>query len=175
MKGSVPWNKGKHYEVPIRQGRKLSEEHCRKLSESHKGQVPANKGKSPSIEARRKMSLALKGRTSAMKGKKHSEETKRRMSEIHRNITDETRKRMSNASKGRTPWNKGKIMAESFCSAKWKAVIQCDKDGNIVNEFESVCDASLKTNILKSSISNCLHGRSKSAGGFMWDYKEASK
>ena len=82
-KGQIPWNKGK----------KMSEEYCRKNSESHKG-------KYASEETRRKMREARKGKQ-PMLGKHHTEEAKRKMSEAHKNISDETRRKMSMAGKGK--------------------------------------------------------------------------
>lgn len=66
-KGEAPWNKGK----------KLSEEHKRKLSEAHKGKSGPWKGKKLSEEHKKKLSENHKGFT----GKHHSEETKQVMRE----------------------------------------------------------------------------------------------
>lgn len=66
--------KGKH-------GGSLSEEHKRKLSESHKGLPSHRKGMKHTLEARAKMSASLKGRISPNKGKKFSEEHRRKLSE----------------------------------------------------------------------------------------------
>ena len=43
-------------------------------------------------------------------------------------------------------------------------------DSKII-EFPSISIASKETKILKTSIINCLKGRSKKAGGFIWSYK----
>jgi hypothetical protein len=43
---------------------------------------------------------------------------------------------------------------------------------NIVNEFESLMEAYKLTNISRTSIANNLSGLSKSAGGFIWKYKQ---
>lgn len=65
-------------------GVQYTEETKRKLSESHKGQIAWNKGKKCkqlSEEHKRKISVAIKGRVSPNKGKHHSEEVKRKISE----------------------------------------------------------------------------------------------
>lgn len=60
-------------------GRIFSEEHRRKISESHKG-------KRFSEETRKKMSESLKGEKHPNFGKHHSAETRRKMSEAHKRI-----------------------------------------------------------------------------------------
>lgn len=55
----------------------------------------------------------------------------------------------------------------------WKKhVLQFSKDGQFIKEYSSVLDASECTKIGKSAIRNCLAHISKSAGGFIWIYKE---
>lgn len=51
-------------------------------------------------------------------------------------------------------------------------LIQYDKEMNIINEFKSVMDAYKSTNISRTAIVNNLSGLSKSAGGFIWKYKQ---
>ena len=53
-----------------------------------------------------------------------------------------------------------------------KPVVQYTIDGKYVAEFESQAEAARKTKIHFGSISNCCLGRSKTAGGFIWKYKE---
>lgn len=78
-------------------GRTLSVEHTRKMSEALKGKQgqahsaeakrkigEAFKGKPLSLEHRRKLSEALKGKPSSMKGRTHSAETKRKISETQK-------------------------------------------------------------------------------------------
>lgn len=63
---------------------------CKKLSDSHKGQVSHMKGKHMSSEARQKISIANKGKmvgeNHPMYGKKHSEKTRQQLSESHKGI-----------------------------------------------------------------------------------------
>lgn len=51
-------------------------------------------------------------------------------------------------------------------------LVQYDKNYNVVNEFESLMDAYKSTNISRTAIANNLSGLSKSAGGFLWKYKQ---
>ena len=57
----------------------------------------------------------------------------------------------------------------------WVKVKQLDKNNNIINIFESITEASKKTNIIQCEISNCLHNRQKTAGGYYWQYYKEEK
>lgn len=48
-----------------------------------------------------------------------------------------------------------------------KSIIQLDKNGNFVQEFDAVTSASELTGISRTSIGNCLRERSKTAGGYV--------
>ena len=90
-----------------------------------------------------------------------SEKTRRKISEAKTGIifTEEHRKKMSQA-------NKGKIYAPT------KSVIQYSKDGEFIAEYNSVMEASRYTGCDNSIICKCCKGTRKSAGGFIWKYKE---
>ena len=47
-------------------------------------------------------------------------------------------------------------------------VLQYDKQNNLINEFESMQEASNKTNIANGDISRCCNNIRKTAGGFIW-------
>jgi hypothetical protein len=53
-----------------------------------------------------------------------------------------------------------------------KPIIQYDKSMNIINEYESLSEASRQTNINLQNISTVCLGKNKSAGGYIWKYKE---
>lgn len=42
------------------------------------------------------------------------------------------------------------------------------KDGILINKYKSMIEASRQTGISYGMISHCIHGRSKSAGGYEW-------
>jgi hypothetical protein len=50
-------------------------------------------------------------------------------------------------------------------------VLKLSLSGNIIATYNSVAEATSKNNILRTSIYNCLAGRSKSAGGYIWKRK----
>lgn len=51
-----------------------------------------------------------------------------------------------------------------------KKVIQMDKQRNIINTYESTCEAERITNINSKNIASCCRGLRKTAGGFIWRY-----
>lgn len=55
-----------------------------------------------------------------------------------------------------------------------RPVVQFDKFGNQIAEFPSTMQASKSTEVAQPSIVSCCVGRLKSAGGFVWKYKELS-
>lgn len=61
------------------------------------------------------------------------------------------------------------IKPESTCK---KSIIQCDKQGVFIKEFDSIANASLETGIQRTTIVGVLKGTYKSAGGYIFVYKE---
>lgn len=57
-------------------------------------------------------------------------------------------------------------------SKKPKRVYQCTLDGEIVNSFASMMDASRIFGINRSAISACCSGRQRTAGGYIWRYAD---
>lgn len=51
-------------------------------------------------------------------------------------------------------------------------VLQFDKEGNFIAEYENGRQAGIATFISYQNINSCLNGRLTSAGGFVWKYKE---
>lgn len=52
-----------------------------------------------------------------------------------------------------------------------KRVLKKDKQGNVLGEYESITVAALENNVLITSIGNNLRGKSKSCGGYVYEYK----
>lgn len=57
-------------------------------------------------------------------------------------------------------------------SNRRKKVIQYDLEGNEINKFESIKEASEITKTIRTSIISCLKKKNKTANGFMWSYEE---
>lgn len=74
----------------------------------------------------------------------------------------------SNAKKGENaPWY-GKFGKDNPTS---KPIIQFDRQGNFIAEFESLMDAERKLGICSQNICSVLKGRTKTAGGYIFRYK----
>lgn len=114
-------------------------------------------------------------------GKHLPESTRKKISESKKGhpTSLETREKIGNANRGRKMTEeqklrlsisrKGKYIGGSSPSAK--RVKQIDRQGNIIKLWDSISEASRDLSILASSISNCLKGLSKTAGGFIWLYQ----
>ena len=50
-------------------------------------------------------------------------------------------------------------------------ILQFSKDGELVKEWPSAKEAERQLGISQGNICNCLKGRYKSTGGFIWRYK----
>lgn len=60
----------------------------------------------------------------------------------------------------------------SFKNMKYKAVVKYDKDGKFLCEYDTITEAANNNRILITSIVNCMKGRTKTAGGYIWKLKE---
>jgi group I intron endonuclease len=66
----------------------------------------------------------------------------------------------------------GKKQPQSFLDKKYKPILQLDINDNLIQEFNSIEEASNSSPQFKrSNISCCLTGYSKTAYGFKWSYK----
>lgn len=54
------------------------------------------------------------------------------------------------------------------------AVIQMDRNGDTIQIFKSIRDASNKSRTNSSHISECAKGKRKSAGGYVWKYERGN-
>lgn len=53
-----------------------------------------------------------------------------------------------------------------------KIVCQYDKKGNFIKEWQSIRDVERNLKINNVSISHCCNGKTKTAGGYIWKFKE---
>lgn len=59
-----------------------------------------------------------------------------------------------------------------FKAKRYKIVIKCDLDGNEIEKYNSISEASRKNNISITSISSCCHGKQKKAGDYIWKFEK---
>ncbi len=118
-----------------------------KVSEETKKKISESKlGKPLSKEHIKKLSISAKNRVSSFLGKTHSE------------------------------YSKNKIRSKKLGVFKKhpklsKTILQYDKNGIFIREWEYVTKISRELNIHRNSISNNLSGRAKTAGKFIFKYK----
>ena len=174
--------KGKHF--GYWKGKHLRSETKKKISEANKGKIPWMTGKKHTEETRRKISEAIKD-------KPLSEETRRKISEslighpgymTGKKHTEETRRKISEHNKGKSSPNKGKHLSEETRKkisetlksnpdkSRAKKVIQYDLNNNYINTFNSITEASIKTNGDKNGICQTCKGKRNKSGGFIWKY-----
>lgn len=56
---------------------------------------------------------------------------------------------------------------------KTRHILQCDLNGNVIREWQSVSVARNTLGLHRQPISRCLEGRQADAYGFIWRYKNA--
>jgi len=133
-----------------------------------------------SEEYRRKISESQRGERHNMYGKHHSEESRRKNSEAHlgKRHSEQSRKRMSEARAGEKHYMYGKRHSEktrkkmSEVSGKKRSVLQYDKFGHFVKQWDRATVASEETKICLQNIIACCCGGRKSAGGYIWRYAD---
>ena len=77
--------------------------------------------------------------------------------------TEETRKKQSKARLGKFTGSESGVA---------KAVLQYDKNMNFIREYVSVTEAAKNIGRGSGSVSECLVGRNKTSGGYIFKYKE---
>lgn len=68
--------------------------------------------------------------------------------------------------------NHGKHLGEYAKKNFSKAIVQYDLNGNYVNKFVSMSQATKMTNINQGNISECCNKKRKIAGGYIWNFME---
>ena len=108
-----------------------------------------------------------------------TEESKRKMSEAlsGHEVSEETRKKISEALSGEKSPNFGKHLSEETKrkiseNIPSKQVLPFSKSGEFIAEYPSIMEASRQTGCYQQHICKCCKGKRKSAGGFIWKYKE---
>lgn len=141
-------------------GRLLSQEAKDKIGDIHRGLKYSEESKQKIRDSKigQKYSEESKKRLSeALKGGKRTEEQKQNMRKPR---SEEARKNMSLTHKGKSnPKNK-------------KPIQQFDLEGNFIRDWDGATDANKELGINLSDITSCCKGKLKTAGKFIWKYKE---
>jgi hypothetical protein len=153
--------KDKHYIISSRVYERLKQEYSKMLT-----------GKKHSKKTKQKMS-------DSSKGIKKSEEAKKKMSESrkgHPMYTNEWKEKISQGNLGRKVSNETKkILSErkKGNTNRRKTVLQYDKKGNFIKEWNSVLEAALSLNKKTgAAITEVCNGKRKSIFGYIWKYKK---
>jgi hypothetical protein len=195
-KGKKPTKETKEKIRQSNLGRIQSDYQKQRVSEVNTG-VSRNIGRKATEETKLKQSLALKGK----KKKNMSEETKQKISKanIGKHVTEETKQKISKANMGKpkplgfgdnikenrnhsliSKKLKGRIISDDTKlkqslakqnkpSNSSKKILQFSLDNNLIKEWNSITEA--KKYIIKGDIQSCVLGKQKTAGGFIWKYK----
>lgn len=65
----------------------------------------------------------------------------------------------------------GRKHSKATLAKKYKAVLQYDKDNALIAEYSSIKEAALAVSTTSTVIVGALRGRTKTAKGFIWKYK----
>jgi group I intron endonuclease len=84
-------------------------------------------------------------------------------------ITEDTKKKISEKNKGKKRSDEVKI---KIAKSKFKKVYKFDVNMVIIDEYDSIDDASKKCNINRCCISDVCNGRQKTAGGYKWSFNK---
>jgi group I intron endonuclease len=167
-------------------GKTHSEETKQKMSQSRKDKpkpwvTEARKGKPLSEETKQNISKSLIGkkqsketiekRSNSLKGQKRSDYTKQLMSEAAKGKIITWGDKISEAKKNSTYRHPKEIM-DKIAQIHSKPIEQYTPDGKLLNTYPSAMEAMRQTGIKNDNINQNLRGKSKSAGGFVWKYKE---
>lgn len=86
-------------------------------------------------------------------------------------ISDSLKKYYKTHTKDGSSTNPKKI-SETRRTKYGKKVSQYTKEGQFIASFDSIVEASEKTNVTRRNVQECVSGRNKTAGGFIWKYEE---
>ena len=108
-----------------------------------------------------------------------SKETRYKMSEKRKNrvMTQERNLKVSNSLKGRSlssthKANIGSALKGGILPSLRKPIEQFTLQGKFIREWDAGKIAAMELNINYQGINNCVLGKSKSSGGFIWKFKK---
>jgi len=103
--------------------------------------------------------------------KPHTEETKKMISESRKKVGITSKlQEYFDSMKGRKI-NKNEEWVKNNSESIKKAIFQFSLEGEFVKEWKSAMDVELETGMCRKNISSNLRGKSKTAYGYIWKYK----
>ena len=152
----------------------FSDEHKKNIGESLKGENNPMYGKSFSKEHRLKIS---QNNARGMLGKHQSELAKRKLRDanIGKHHSQNVKLKISESLKGENNPMYGKChpkeIRKKMSDSHKIPIKQYSKDGSLIKIWDSAKDAGIETGVNIGSITQCCKGKQKSAGGYIWRYK----
>jgi group I intron endonuclease len=126
---------------------------------------------SKSLMGKKQSKETIEKRSQKLKGQKRSDYTKQLMSESAKGKIITWGDKISEAKKNSTYRHPKEIM-DKIAQIHSKPIEQFDLNGTLINIFPSAMEAMRQTGVKNDNINQNLKGKSKSAGGFIWKYKE---
>jgi hypothetical protein len=151
LKSPKPWI------TECKLGTKNTKEHCNKITKSLMGKKQSKE--------------TIEKRSQKLKGQKRNDYTKKLMSEAKQGVKITWGDKIKE-SKALNPWVPSNQARANISKANSKPVEQYSVDNILLNSFPSATEAMKQTGIKNDNINQCLKGKSKTAGGFIWKYKE---
>jgi group I intron endonuclease len=125
---------------------------------------------SEALTGKKQSSETIEKRKKKLKGQKRSEQSCSLMKQRKIGFKVTWGDKIKEAKK-LNPYKPTLKSIEAIRTALSIPIIQYDKQGNFIKEFPSAVEAMKITNIKNDNIHQCLKGKSKTAGGFVWKYK----
>lgn len=164
------------------QGKHHTEETKKKIGDANRGRLKTEKtieklriamtgrkGATHTEETKQLLSELAKERCSKPEdnpfyGKRHTEESKRQMSVAHKNIPKEKHGRYGKSVSQNT--------IEAIRKAHNKQVLQYDKEGKFIAQYESVVETAKAIGCSKSAVSKCCTGINHTCKGYIFKFME---
>jgi len=126
---------------------------------------------SKALMGKKQSKETIEKRSQKLKGQKRSDYTKQLMSEAGKNREITWGSQISEAKKNST-YRHPKETLDKIALINSKPIEQYTPEGILLKTYPSATEAMKQTGVKNDNISQNLRGKSKSAGGFVWKYKE---
>ena len=126
---------------------------------------------SKSLMGKKQSKETIEKRSQKLKGQKRSEYTKQLMSDSKKTLEITWGDKISESKKNST-YRHPKETMDKIAQKNSKPIEQYTPAGILLNTYPSAMEAMRQTGIKNDNINQNLKGKSKSAGGFIWKYKE---